>query len=363
MTSWTEFLVRRGATFDGYAVTRFSAPEEELAAARDAAVVCDLTPLAAMRVAGPDAAAFLQGQFTSDVAALVTGTAQYSAWCSPKGRMLANFLLLRTGATTFELLLPASMIDAIRKRLTMFVLRSKLTLEDSSGESVRIGVGGPTAAAALRTASIDAPAGFQCRTVDGGLIVAVAGSRYIALMQPAFAERFWDRVSSAARPAGFPVWQWLAIRAGIPIITAATTDHLVPQMANWDALDGVSFRKGCYTGQEIVARTQYLGRLKERTFLAHVDGRPPEPGEKLYSAAFGDQSCGTVLNAAAAPGGGSDLVAALQIAAAQSGDVRIGSPDGPAIILLPLPYALPDAPSSAPSSSPRGAEAPRGRMA
>jgi tRNA-modifying protein YgfZ len=363
MTSWTEFLVRRGATFDGYAVTRFSAPEEELAAARDAAVVCDLTPLAAMRVAGPDAAAFLQGQFTSDAAALVTGTAQYSAWCSPKGRMLANFLLLRTGATTFELLLPASMIDAIRKRLTMFVLRSKLTLEDTSGESVRIGVGGPTAAAALRTASIDAPARFQCRTVDGGLIVAVAGGRYIALMQPAFAERFWDRVSSAARPAGFPVWQWLAIRAGIPIITAATTDHLVPQMANWDALDGVSFRKGCYTGQEIVARTQYLGRLKERTFLAHVDGRPPEPGEKLYSAAFGDQSCGTVLNAAAAPGGGSDLVAALQIAAAQSGDVRIGSPDGPAIILLPLPYALPDAPSSAPSNSPRGAEAPRGRMA
>src|SRR6202049_5143360 len=178
MTSWTEFLVRHGATLDGHAVTRFSAPEEELAAARDAAVVCDLTPLAAMRVAGPDAAAFLQGQFTSDVAALVPGTAQYSAWCSPKGRMLANFLLLRTEATTFELLLPASIIDAIRKRLTMFVLRSKLTLEDTSAESVRIGVGGPTAAAALRTASIDAPARFQCRTVDGGLIVAVPGGRY-----------------------------------------------------------------------------------------------------------------------------------------------------------------------------------------
>jgi hypothetical protein len=359
MTSWTEFLLRRGATLDGPAVTRFSAPEEELAAARDAAVVCDLTPLAAMRVAGADAAAFLQGQFTSDVAALVTGSAQYSAWCSPKGRMLANFLLLRTEATTFELLLPASMIDPIRKRLTMFVLRSKLTIEDTSAESVRIGVGGPTAVTALGAASIDAPARFQCRTLDGGLIVAVPGGRYIASMRPAFAEPLWDRLSSAARAAGFPVWQWLAIRAGIPIITAATTDSLVPQMANWDALDGVSFRKGCYTGQEIVARTQYLGRLKERTVLAHVEAVPPRPGEKLYSAAFGDQSCGTVLNAAAAPGGGSDLVAALQIAATQRGDVRIGSPDGPAIILLPLPYPLPDAPSN----SPRGAEAPRGRMA
>jgi folate-binding protein YgfZ len=224
-------------------------------------------------------------------------------------------------------------------------------------------VGGPTAAAALRAASIDAPARFQIRTLNGGLIVAVPGSRYIALMQPAFAEQFWDRVSSAARPAGFPVWQWLTIRAGVPVITAATTDRLVPQMANWDALDGVSFRKGCYTGQEIVARTQYLGRLKERTFLAHVDGPPPGPGEKVYSPAFGEQSCGTVLNAAAAPGGGSDLVAALQIAAAQSDDVRIGSPDGPAIILLPLPYPLPDTPSSAPSNSPRGAQVTRGRIA
>ena len=359
MTSWTEFLVRRGATFDGHAVTRFSAPEEELAAARDAAVVCDLTPLAAMRVAGPDAAAFLQGQFTSDVAALAADTAQYSAWCSPKGRMLANFLLLRTEATTFELLLPASMIDAVRKRLTMFVLRSKLTIEDTSGESVRIGVGGPTATTVLRTASIDAPARFQCHTLGGGLIVAVPGGRYMALMQPAFAEQFWDRVASAARPAGFPVWQWLAIRAGIPIVTAATSDRLVPQMANWDALDGVSFRKGCYTGQEIVARTQYLGRLKERTVLAHVDGPPPGPGEKLYSPAFGEQSCGTVLNAAASPGGGSDLVAALQIAAMQSGDVRIGSADGTAMTLLPLPYPLPGASSNAPPKI----EAPRGRIA
>ena len=363
MSSWTEFLVRRGATFDGDAVTCFSAPEEELAAARDAAVMCDLAPLAAMQVAGPDAAAFLQGQLTSDVAALAVGTAQYSAWCSPKGRMLANFILLQTAATTFELLLPASMIAAVRKRLTMFVLRSKLTIEDTSGKSVRIGVGGPTAAGALRAASIDAPARFQLGTLDGGLIVAVPGGRYIALMQPALAEQLWDRVSSAARPSGFPVWQWLTIRAGVPIITAATTDRLVPQMANWDALDGVSFRKGCYTGQEIVARTQYLGRLKERTFLAHVEGSPPGPGAKLYSAAFGDQSCGTVLNAAAAPGGGSDLVATLQIAAAQSDDVRIGSPDGPAIILLPLPYPLRNAPSSAPSSSAREAGDPRGRTA
>jgi folate-binding protein YgfZ len=359
MTSWAELLVRHGATLDGETVTRFTGAEPELAAARDGAVVCDLAPLSAIRIAGPDAAVFLQGQFTNDVAALAESAAQYSAWCSPKGRMLANFLLLRTGAATFEMLLPSSMIGAIRKRLTMFVLRSKVTIDDATDERIRIGVGGPTAAAALRSASIEVPARFQCLTLDGGLIVAVPGGRYIALMQAAQAEDFWNRLSSAALPAAFSVWQWLGIRAGVPIITAATSDQLVPQMANWDALDGVSFRKGCYTGQEIVARTQYLGRLKERTYLAHVDSAPPAAGEKVYSAAFGEQSCGIVLNAAASPNGGSDLVAALQIAAMRSGDVRIGSPQGISIGLLQLPYPLPGAQTS---SSP-AAEAPRGRMA
>jgi tRNA-modifying protein YgfZ len=359
MSSWTEFLARLGATFDDHAVARFSVAGDELVAARDAAVVCDLTPIAVLRVHGPDAAAFLQGQFTNDVAALAPSTAQYSAWCSAKGRMLANFLLIRTDATTFEMLLPASMIDAVRKRLAMFVLRSKVTIEDSTTERIRIGVGGRNAAAALRAASIDAPAPFECRTVEGGWIAGVPGERFIASMQPAFAEPIWDRLSRGARPAGFPVWQWLTIRAGIPVVTAATSDRLVPQMANWDALEGVSFRKGCYTGQEIVARTQYLGRLKERTALAHVDAPPPAPGEKLYSPAFGDQSCGTVLNAAASPEGGSDLLAALQTAAMLAGGVRIGSPDGTPIALLPLPYPLPDSPAK----SSTGVEAPRGRIA
>jgi tRNA-modifying protein YgfZ len=349
MTSWTDFLGRRGATLGDSGVTDFSAPAEELAAARDAAVVCDLAPLASIRVVGADAAAFLQGQLTSDVTAVEPGAAQYSAWCSAKGRMLANFLLLRRDATTFEILLPSSMIDAVRKRLAVFVLRSRVTIEDASGESVRVGVGGPGAASALRAASVDVPAAFRWRPLDRGWIVGVAGGRYIASLSVDDAERFWERMSKVARPAGFPAWQWLTVRAGIPIVTAATTERLVPQMANWDALDGVSFRKGCYTGQEIVARTQYLGRLKERTVLAHVEGQAPEPGEKLYSAAFGDQSCGTVLNAASSPDGGSDFLAALQVAATESGDVHLGSPGGSRITLLTLPYALPHAGAGVPS--------------
>jgi folate-binding protein YgfZ len=127
------------------------------------------------------------------------------------------------------------------------------------------------------------------------------------------------------------------------MITTATSDQFVPQTANFDALGGVNFQKGCYTGQEIVARTQYLGRLKERLTLAHVDGASPAPADRLYSAVFGDQACGSVVNVCPAPGGGHDLLAVLQNAARDSGDVRLAAPDGRKLALLPLPYQLPDA--------------------
>src|SRR5215471_11473150 len=117
MTPWQEALSQRGASFDGNEISTFGDPATELAAARDEAVLCDLAPFAALRVAGPDAEAFLQGQLTSDVTTLDFGASQYSAWCSPKGRVLANFLLRRDNAEKFELILPAPLLEPIRKRL------------------------------------------------------------------------------------------------------------------------------------------------------------------------------------------------------------------------------------------------------
>jgi hypothetical protein len=131
------------------------------------------------------------------------------------------------------------------------------------------------------------------------------------------------------------------VRAGVPVITPPTQDRFIPQMLNLDALDGINFRKGCYTGQEIVARTQYLGRLKERLVLAHADAPPPSAGERIFATAFGDQPCGTVVNAARAPGGGADLLAVVQNAALEGDALRLGATDGVNVSLLPLPYALP----------------------
>ena len=349
MTAWTDFLFTHGASFDGAAVVTFGDPAGELAAARDAAVVCDLGPLAALRVAGPDATSFLQGQVTSDVQALAPGSLQLSAWCSPKGRVLANFIVRRVDAEQFELLLPRLLLESVRKRLSMFVLRSKVAIDDASGQTVRIGIGGPGASQRIAAAVGPLPPLYRSAAIDGGTIAALPGSRFIAFVAPAGAPALWDRLTGACA-AGFPCWRWLTIRAGVPMILPATQDQFIPQMINLDALGGISFEKGCYTGQEIVARTRYLGRLKERLALGHGD-IVPVPGARLYAPAFGDQPCGTVINANAAPGGGGEFLFVAQVTAIAGGLLRLDAVDGPDVSLLPLPYALPEA------------AAPRGRIA
>ena len=129
--------------------------------------------------------------------------------------------------------------------------------------------------------------------------------------------------------------------AGVPQIARATQELFVPQSANWDLVGGIDFQKGCYPGQEIVARMQYLGRLKERLLRFHVDGEPPDAGTRLYSQRFGDQPCGTVVNAAPAPEGGSEMLAVVQWEAAASGRVHLGSHDGPPLAPRELPYVVP----------------------
>jgi folate-binding protein YgfZ len=135
-------------------------------------------------------------------------------------------------------------------------------------------------------------------------------------------------------------WSWLDIRAGIPVITPSTQELFVPQMVNMDLIGGLSHTKGCYPGQEIVARMHFLGTLKQRMYLAHLATADPRPGDKLYSADMGDQASGTIVNAAPAPEGGWDALAALRIASAHSGGVRWKGPDGPELELLPLPYEV-----------------------
>lgn len=223
----------------------------------------------------------------------------------------------------------------------MFVLRSKVSVGDATDASVRLGLGGPAAAACITANLGMTPALRHAMAIDGGTLVALPGNRFILLVAPEHAPTLWQTLNRA-RPAGIGCWRWLTIRAAVPVITPPTQEMFIPQMLNLDALDAVAFDKGCYSGQEIVARMRYLGRLKERLVLAHVDAPPPRAGERLFSGSFGDQACGSVVNAATAPVGGADLLAVLQLVARDGGDVRLGSHDGPALSLLPLPYVLPE---------------------
>jgi folate-binding protein YgfZ len=223
----------------------------------------------------------------------------------------------------------------------MYVLRSKMALEDVSATTARAGVGGPAAAVTLRDALGAAPDPMTLARVDEATVIGVPGPRFIVLAPPARAAGTLARLGEHAVRAPFAVWQWLTIRAGIPVVTAPTQDQLVAQSANWDVLGGLDFRKGCYTGQEIIARMQYLGRLKERLFAFHVEADSIVAATRVYGPAFGDQACGLVVNAAPAPGGGSDLLAVVQLAAVAAGGLHLDAPDGPALTPLPLPYAVP----------------------
>jgi folate-binding protein YgfZ len=257
-------------------------------------LVCDLSPSnAVLRVSGDDAAEFLHNQFTNDVKALAVGSAHWSGWCTPKGRLLYTFALARD-AQGFRLLLPAEFAEALAKRLRLFILRSKAKVEDVSATTPRFGLLGG-----------DIPEG-----------------------------------APPPGRAGTPAqWTLSLIRAGIVQVAAGTQEEFVPQMANYDLIGGVSFKKGCYPGQEIVARTQYRGILKKRTVRVRSAG-PLAPGEKVYSAAFGEQAAGIVAAAAPAPEGGYEALVVAQLEAIAQKSLHAASPAGPALEILALPYAL-----------------------
>ena len=335
--SWLAFLNSRGARLSDGRLADFGDPGKELHAARDGTIVADLSHFAVISATGDDAAAFLHAQFTNDVQALAADTAQWNGWCTPKGRLVASFLVIRR-PDRYLLVLSSDIAPAIRKRLSMFVLRSKVKLEDANDAYVRLGVAGSDAVALIAQHFAAAPAPLQVVERDGALAVGVESGRFVVLVPPDKAQALWAALAGKALEAGADAWDWTSIRAGIPTIVTATQEAFVPQMANFDLLGAVSFKKGCYPGQEIVARTQYRGGLKRRMALLHADTDPrPAPGDSVYSDAFGDQSAGMVANAAPSPDGGYDALVVAQIESLERNDLRAQSLQGPRLKVLAKP--------------------------
>ena len=252
-SNWQEFLGACGARIDQTLVGDFGDSQAELAAARTATVISPLAHLGLIEFSGEDAKSFLHNQLTSDVNHLEPASAQHSAWCTAKGRMLASFLLYRSGSS-YRALLAADLQAATQKRLKMFVLRSKVVINELSEGSEMIGLSGPNSAAMLTDAGLPAPVReMEVATFADGEVIRVDEARYVVVVASAAAKTLWPQLAASARQVGTPVWQWLDIQAGIPLISEATKEAFVPQMTNFDKIGGVSFHKGCYPGQEVIA--------------------------------------------------------------------------------------------------------------
>ncbi len=337
--NWTEFLTRSGARLADDDSIGFD--EKGMDAVREStAVVVPLTHVGLIRASGEEAGVFLQNLLTNDAREVGPDQAQYSGLCSAKGRMLASFLIWR-GGSDYLLQVSRDLHAGILKKLGIYVLRTKVKLTDASEEYALFGIAG-SGSRELAAEFADVPEATMGVVVsDRGLLIRLGEQRFELAIEAAVAEAAWNVLRTAARPAGTAAWRWLEISAGIPQITSRTQEEFVPQMANFELIGGVSFTKGCYPGQEIVARTQYLGKLKRRMYLAHVDiGDPPAAGTPIFGSELPDQSCGMVVSSAPAPDGGSDLLAVIQMSSAEAGNVYIGAAGGPPLVLRSLPYAL-----------------------
>lgn len=282
-------------------------------------------------VAGVDTDAFLQGQLSNDLRLLTTAHAQLTSYNSPKGRMLAVLHLTRTDDGIL-MQLERSVLESTLKRLRLFVLRAKVTLTDASEKITALGISGAEAPQALAAAGLPAPAEINgCSAWQTLNVVRVHGMipRFVIHGPVADIAVLANRLSAQFPIADAEAWRRLEIVTGVPAVFPQTSDHFVPQMANLDLLGGISFNKGCYTGQEIVARLHYLGQLKRRMFHGRVATIGIEPGTPIY-ATGSDQSVGEVVQSAAAHEG-SLLSVVLQLAHAQSDQLHVGTPDGPCL--------------------------------
>ena len=299
-----------------------------------------LTDQGLIRASGADAASFLHNLLTNDIEHIPAGGARNAGLCTAKGRLIASFLIWREGED-FLLQLSADILPAILKKLSMYVLRSKVKLTDLAAERVQVGVSGPQAVDAVKSLGAQVCDAMTTASFDGGTAVRLDEQRFILSIQSDKSAAILAKLATQTQAAGLDAWHLGEIAAGIPRIVAATQEAFVPQMVNYEvaAVGGVSFQKGCYPGQEIVARTQYLGKIKRRMYRGKLD-TPFPAGTDVFTSESGDQHCGAIVLTAPSPAGGYESLLVVQSSGAEAGEVHVGSPTGPRAQLLEMPYTV-----------------------
>jgi len=296
---------------------------------------CRLNDWGVIRARGADAASFLHGQLTQDMQSLPVHQARLAGYCSAKGRLLASFVVWRQDAETLLLACSADLLAPTLKRLSMYVLRAKCKLSDASADWPLHGLAGAAAAAWLGEAAGAQP--WACAPVDGGSAIRLpdgAGQPRWLLALPAGATAPPLPALAAAH------WDWLEVQSGVARISAGTVEQFVPQMVNLELVGGVNFQKGCFPGQEVVARSQYRGTLKRRAMLFDCEA-PLVIGQEVFHSADPGQPAGLVALAAARPEGGASALVEIKLAALETGSLHAGAADGPLLSRVALPYAMP----------------------
>lgn len=342
-SEWRAHLEKHQANIDAGIVSDFGHPEQERTAVNDN-IITDLSHYALMSAEGPDTPDFLQGQFSNDVRQVSAEASQLSAYCSPKGRILANFRLFYM-QDHYYLEMPQALLDTTLKRLRMFVMRSQVTLDDASNSMARMGLAGPDSEQYITDSGLSCPTAVDAARQTGNvLVLRIPGPspRFEIHGPVADLIPLWNKLADKTTAVGANTWSILDIRSGLPVIQNQTVESFVPQMVNLELINGVSFKKGCYPGQEIVARMQYLGKLKKRMYLAHIDfADTVQAGDALYSGnSANTQSVGTIVNAQLSPLGGYDVLAVIQITEVENGQVRLGNKNGSILEINDLPYSL-----------------------
>jgi hypothetical protein len=337
VTDWSQFLAARGARMAGELALSFGETPADYDALLAAAALCDLGDLGVLSLSGPDSTKFLQGQSTADFSQLVPGGALRGACCNLQGRVFTSFVAVATD-TGLLLMMHRALVAPSLQTLAKYAVFSKTSLADASDAYRILGLAGDQAAAVLATLGLRIPDRGSALAADGTLVLHCGDTRFLLAAPAAQAQTRWLELEGHARPAGLPLWHLLDIRAGHADVRPETCDQFLPQMLNYHHSGAVSFTKGCYTGQEVVARTQYRGKLKRHLHhLSMATTTAPAPGSQILMP--GDANpAGTVVLAAPA---GTDRCEALVVLRDEACNVSVlefgGGPI--AVEFLPLPYA------------------------
>ncbi|WP_290647719.1 hypothetical protein [Aquisalimonas sp.] len=336
---WYTLLSLQQARFDGQGrLLDFGDAAGELHAVLGAGGVMPLPGVGVIRVVGQDAPAFLHAQLSHSVDDQGTEQWRLAGYCNPKGRLLGLFQVVRLEADDFLLLTDASLIEPLVKRLRMFVLRARVALQDFTAHA---GVWGATGsgAAALTELTGTLPQGVGAAMHAGDTTVLNLNAdteRFLVIAHARDAAGLWRGLTAGSRPITPAAWTLLEVRAGVPSITAGTSERFVPQQVNLDLIDGIDFRKGCYPGQEVVARMHYRGKASRRMFgLATPGGQAPAPGDSVLTA--DGETAGEIVQGVAGPTG-VEALAVLRVEFRDRQDLRIA---GQAARFMPLPYPVP----------------------